>query len=89
MDEHYQQTALFISWVFGHVASGAAIIASLVGFLPPLAALIAFVWYVIQICESETFQNWRERRRIRKIKSLEEHLAQLRKHHHGMERSDT
>lgn len=88
MNEH-ENTVLFVSWVFAHVASGVAVVAALAGYLPPLAALIAFVWYIIQICESETFRKWQARRRLRRIKALEEHLTQLRKHHDVVERSDT
>jgi hypothetical protein len=49
--------------------SAFAVVGSLVKILPPLAAFLAIVWYLIQICESRTAQRivrwWRTRRRGR------------------------
>ena len=42
----------------GNVASAAAILASFAGWLPPLAALAAIIWYAVSIWESETVQSW-------------------------------
>ena len=88
MNDH-DVTIYYVGWLIGHIASPLAILASLAGILPPLAAAIAFIWYIIQIGESDTFRKWRARRRLHKIKELEEHLTQLRKHHDAVERSDT
>lgn len=55
-----------LSW-FGNGASGLAIITTMFGWLPPAAALIAIVWYIIQIYESDTVQSWLRNRRTRKI----------------------
>lgn len=38
--------------------AGATIVASLAGFLPPLAAIAGIIWYGIQIYESKTCQIW-------------------------------
>ncbi len=51
----------------GNGASGLAIVTTIFGWLPPAAALIAIVWYVVQIYESDTIQKWVKSRRIRKI----------------------
>jgi hypothetical protein len=49
--------------------SAFAVVGSLVQILPPLAAFLAVVWYIIQICESRTarrLMHWcRTRRRGR------------------------
>jgi chromate transport protein ChrA len=55
-----------LSWI-GNGASGVAIVTTIFGWLPPAAALIAFVWYIIQIYESATVQKWIRSKRIRKI----------------------
>lgn len=44
-----------------HVAdtiSAGAILGTFLGFLPPLAALVASIWYLVQIWESHTVQKW-------------------------------
>jgi hypothetical protein len=46
------------------VGAVGAILGSLAGYLPPLAALIAILWYAIQIWESDTVQHLRSRRRV-------------------------
>lgn len=43
--------------------SAGAIIGTLLGILPAAAACGAFVWYLIQIYESRTFQHWINNRR--------------------------
>ena len=48
----------------GDVISVGAILGSLAGWLPPLAALAAIIWYSIEIYESATVQKivkrWRK-----------------------------
>jgi len=56
-------------WV-GNVVSAGAIITSFLGVLPVLGAIIAIVWYAIQIRESKTYQDWRAGRRQRKLAHL-------------------
>jgi hypothetical protein len=55
-----------LAWI-GNGASVGAIISTMTGWLPPAAAFIALVWYIIQIYESDTIQRWVKSRRIRKI----------------------
>jgi hypothetical protein len=52
--------------------SAGAIVASFLGWLPPIAAIAAILWYVIQIYESRTFQKWvrLQRRRRRQHQAL-------------------
>src|SRR2546422_2370618 len=51
-------------------------------FRSPMAALIAFVWYVIQIYESNTVQAWLRNRRQQKIARSEEHTSELQSRLH-------
>ena len=64
------------SWV-GHIISTAAIIGSLAGLVPAIAALAAFFWYVIQVYESKPVQKWIHTRRLRKIAHYREILRRL------------
>jgi hypothetical protein len=63
-------------WV-GNVVSGAAIFGSFLGWLPGIAAFIAFVWYLIQIYESATVQRWLAARRLRRIAALKAKIVVL------------
>lgn len=54
----------------GNVAAAGAIGATLLGWIPSIAAVVALIWYVIQIYESETFKGWRDQRRKQKIAKL-------------------
>lgn len=47
-----------VTAVVGNAISAAAILASFQGWLPPLAALAALIWYVVQVWESDTVQGW-------------------------------
>ena len=42
----------------GDIVSGAAALGSLLGFLPPIVAIAALLWYAVQIWESDTVQSW-------------------------------
>lgn len=60
--------------------SAAAIGATFMHILPPIAAVLAVVWYIIQIYESTTVQRFlrlRHRRRVRRHKRLEKLNAHL------------
>jgi hypothetical protein len=69
----------------GDILSAGAIIGTFVGWLPAAAALAGFVWYLIQIWESKTVQDWlnkrlmlRKARRIAKLRAKEKVIvAQL------------
>lgn len=50
----------------GDTASVGIIMATIAGWLPPLAALFALVYTCIQIWESKTVTKWRQRRSSRK-----------------------
>ncbi len=65
-----------LSWV-GNSASAVAIVSTFVGWLPPMAALIALVWYVIQIHESKTIQAWHRNRRTRKIARMKARVLMM------------
>ena len=65
-----------LSWI-GNGASVSAIAFSIMGWLPPIAAVIAFIWYCIQIYESNTAQKWLSRRRAKKIARLRAALVLL------------
>jgi len=56
-------TANIAAWA-ADVVSAAAIIGSILGYLPYFAALAGLVWYCIQIRESKTVQHWLENRRM-------------------------
>lgn len=49
------------------VASVGVILGHFVGYLPAVATVFAVVWYAISIWESHTVQNWRERRRLKRL----------------------
>lgn len=47
--------------ILTHVAdtiSAGAILGTFLGLLPPLAALAATIWYIVQVWESHTVQKW-------------------------------
>ena len=54
MSEHGSRIVMMT----GDIVSGAAALGSLLGFLPPIVALAALLWYVVQIWESDTVQGW-------------------------------
>ena len=54
MSEHSQR----VISLTGDIASGVAVLGTLAGILPPLVAVAALLWYVVQIWESDTVQGW-------------------------------
>lgn len=54
-----------------HVAPIGLILASFVGLLPSVAALVAIIWYCILIFESETMKGWRTKRALKKLAKIE------------------
>lgn len=58
--------ASFWHWLW-HGLSLGTIVGAVIGWLPAIAALAAFVWYVINVYESKTMQTWMRARRERKI----------------------
>jgi len=63
-DTSHGQTAVNI--VTNGTAAG-IVISAVLSFLPPTAAMVALVWYFIQIWESKTVRGWVSRRRTRKL----------------------
>lgn len=57
--------------------STAAIITSMLGWAPAFGALVAAIWYLIKIYESETVQRWVRERRARKLARLREKVLML------------
>lgn len=65
-----------LTWV-GNTVSVGAIIGSIFGYVPVVAAIVALVWYVIQILESKTAQRWFRAHHQRKLASLRARLRKL------------
>ena len=61
----------------GHALAPGILIASFAGFLPAVGALVAIIFYCIQIFESDTVQKWRHSRRLRKIAAAKVELDRL------------
>lgn len=57
-----------------------AIIASMLGWLPPVAAVLAILWYLLQFWESRTLQSFMQKRTQRRIVRLTAKLAALQLH---------
>lgn len=53
------------------------ITAAIIGWLPPLAALVAIIWYIIQIFESRTIQKKIRVFRLRRLVRLRADAAAL------------
>lgn len=56
----------------------ATILATLAGFLPPIAALVGAIYYLILIWESKTMREWRQLRRLHLVERYELRLKRLR-----------
>lgn len=50
------------STIVGDVVAGGTIVSTLLGYVPAAAAALGVLWYAIQIWESRTVQEWKERR---------------------------
>lgn len=61
----------------GQGISLVAIVGSILGWFPALAAAAAFLWYLILIYQSKTVQRWLHARRVRRVKTLKRELARL------------
>lgn len=62
--------------------SAGTIIATIIGYLPIIAAAVALIWYCIQIWESRTVQHWwtnrqmiKKAKRIARLKAKEKVIA--------------
>jgi hypothetical protein len=54
-----------------------AIVTVIVGWLPPITAFVALVWYMIQISESKPVKRWRHRRAAIKLARLKARVMML------------
>ena len=66
-----------VSQWLGSLASLGAIIASYAGWVPSVAALLALIWYIIQIKESDTVRAWQKRRMRYRLEYLHQEAARL------------
>ena len=60
-----------------HGTSVLAILGALAGWVPPVAALLAALWYSIEIYESKTFQRILADRRTRRVIKLRARILML------------
>lgn len=67
----------WLNWVF-HSLSLTAIVGAFAGIFPPIAALVAIVYYLLQIWRDPTVQFWLNTRRQRKIAKHEATIKILR-----------
>ena len=58
------------------VVSAGAILATFLGFLPPLAALAAIIWYAVQLWESKTVQKFVRLHKHKRIRHRRHRKAQ-------------
>jgi len=65
MDQH----GAFTYWL-GNGTAAAAIVGTLLGWAPAIAAVIAGGWYLLQMYESKTVQGYVRDRRIRRLARL-------------------
>jgi hypothetical protein len=68
---------LYVNAWLGNGLSAGAIVATIAGWLPPFAAVVALIWYAIQIWESKTIQNYLYGRRQRQMARLKIKMAKL------------
>lgn len=71
MDQHSVS-----QWV-GNGFSVLAIVGGFLGWAPAIGALVAAIWYSIQIYESATVQRWVANRRVRKIARLKARVIMM------------
>lgn len=65
-----------MAWVGNGISAG-AILSTFMGWTPSVAAVVALIWYLIQIFESDTMRKWRARRRLRKLTRLRAEILRL------------
>lgn len=61
----------------GNALSLGAIVSTFMGWAPAIAAIVALIWYLLQIYESPTTQRWLANRRLRKIAALKARIVLL------------
>lgn len=65
-----------LSWT-GNLISVGAIATSIMGYAPAVAAIVALIWYAIQIYESQTVRQWIADRRARQLARLKARVVLL------------
>jgi hypothetical protein len=63
--------------LLGHTVSLGTLLSVVTGFLPFAASLVALIWYIIQIFESDTWRRRVERKRLKRIAKLRAELVGL------------
>ncbi|HEY5409465.1 MAG TPA: hypothetical protein VIJ94_01945 [Caulobacteraceae bacterium] len=66
-----------ISYWLANLAGAGSIVGAILGYTPALAALVALVWYLIQIVESKTVKGIIAGRRVRKLARLKAQAIML------------
>lgn len=66
-----------ISYWLANIFGTGSIVAAAAGFVPAFAAGVALVWYLIQISESKTVQDWIKGRRVRRLAKLKARALML------------
>jgi len=61
----------------GNIVSAGAVVSTVLGWAPAIAAIVALIWYLIQIYESETARRWMDGRRHRKIARLKARVLMM------------
>lgn len=49
--------------IVADILSIGAVVGTLTGYLPPIATILAIVWYALQVYEGKTVQKWIKARR--------------------------
>ena len=60
-----------------HTGAVATILGTVLGWVPPIAAVLAMIWYSIEIYESKSFQRILADRRARRVIRLRARILQL------------
>lgn len=66
--DHVSGRTLFL--VAGDVSAIGVITVTLISILPPIAAVLAIIWYIVQIYESRTIQNKLRSIKLRRLVNL-------------------
>lgn len=69
MDANTPDPSTIGSWL-GHIVSLFAIGGSLFGVIPAIAAILAVIWYALEIYDNKNVQRWVRARRLRKLVKL-------------------
>lgn len=65
-----------LTWTI-NLAGFGTVVSTIFGWMPPIAAGAALVWYYIQISESDKVRRWITGRRVRKLARLKARALML------------